>query len=82
MSARGQTLPKWAVRTMSGLPPLATELRTSLVVRLVPDSEMPAAKEPDTYSITALALATSPAGISMPSAFAVLRLITSSKRAS
>src|SRR6476659_8346462 len=34
------------------------------------------------YSITALALATNPSGISRPSAFAVLRLITSSKRAS
>ncbi len=31
-----QSRPKWAVRTMSGLPPLATELRTSLVVRFVP----------------------------------------------
>jgi hypothetical protein len=35
-----QSLPKWAVRTMSGLPPLATELRTSLVVRLVPNPEV------------------------------------------
>jgi hypothetical protein len=36
MSESGQSLPKWAVRTMSGLPPLATELRTSLVGPLVP----------------------------------------------
>jgi hypothetical protein len=49
MSHLGQSLPKWAVRTMSGLPPLATELRTSLVVRLVPTHEVaalqPAARE-------------------------------------
>jgi hypothetical protein len=35
-SASGQTLPKWAVNAMSGLPPIATELRTSLMVRFVP----------------------------------------------
>jgi hypothetical protein len=29
---------KWALRAMSALPPLATELRTSLVVRFVPNS--------------------------------------------
>jgi hypothetical protein len=40
MSQLGHSLPKWAVRTMSGLPSLATELRTSLVVRLVPISEV------------------------------------------
>jgi hypothetical protein len=32
----GQLRPKWTARAMSGLPPLATELRTSLVVRFVP----------------------------------------------
>jgi hypothetical protein len=36
----GHSRPKWAVCTMSGLPPLATELRTSLVVRLVPILEV------------------------------------------
>jgi hypothetical protein len=33
-------LPNWAVRAMSGLPPLATERRTSLVVRFVPNSDI------------------------------------------
>jgi hypothetical protein len=36
MSELGHSLPNWAVRAMSGLPPIATELRTSLEVRLVP----------------------------------------------
>jgi hypothetical protein len=40
MSASGHSLPKWAVRAMSGLPPIATELRTSLEVRSVPISEV------------------------------------------
>jgi hypothetical protein len=40
MSLVGQTLPNWAVGTMSGLSPLATELRTSLMVRFVPDSDI------------------------------------------
>ena len=35
-SATGQSLPKWAVCAMSGLPPIATDLRTLLVVRFVP----------------------------------------------
>ena len=39
-SALGQSRPNWAVRTMSGLPPLATELRTSLLVRFVPRPEL------------------------------------------
>ena len=34
--------PKWAVRTMSGLPPIATVLRTSLVVRFVPKHKVAA----------------------------------------
>ena len=38
MSHMGQSLPKWAVRAMSGLPPLATELRTSPEVRFVPEA--------------------------------------------
>jgi hypothetical protein len=36
MSEMGHSRPKWAVRAMSGLPPVATELRTSMVVRFVP----------------------------------------------
>jgi len=35
MSQLGQSLPKWAVRAMSGLPLTATDLRTSLHVRFV-----------------------------------------------
>ena len=33
---RGHSRPNWAVRAMSGLPPIATEYRTSLEVRFVP----------------------------------------------
>jgi hypothetical protein len=36
--ALGLSLPKWAVCAMSGLPQIATELRTSLEVRFVPTS--------------------------------------------
>jgi hypothetical protein len=36
----GHSRPKWAVRAMSGLPLIATELRTSLVVRSVPKAEV------------------------------------------
>jgi len=39
MSAQGHFRPNWPVSAMSGLPPLATELRTSLVVRLVPTTD-------------------------------------------
>ena len=39
MSLWGHSRPKWSVRAMSGLPPLATELRTSLVVRFVPNPD-------------------------------------------
>ncbi len=35
-----QSLPKWAVHPMSTFLPLATELRTLLVVRFVPISEV------------------------------------------
>jgi hypothetical protein len=42
MSAQGQSRPNWAVRIMSGLPQIATELPTSLVVRFVPPlTDMP-----------------------------------------
>src|SRR4051812_16653570 len=40
MSVEGQSRPKWAVHAMSGLPPLATELRTSREVRKVPKAEV------------------------------------------
>src|SRR5450759_5107172 len=40
MSGSGQSQPNWAARAMSGLPPIATVLRTSQVVRFVPDSEV------------------------------------------
>jgi hypothetical protein len=36
----GSIAPKWAVRAMSGLLPLATELRTSLVDRFVPQTDV------------------------------------------
>jgi hypothetical protein len=36
MSQMGQSQPNWAARAMSGLPPIATVLRTSQVVRFVP----------------------------------------------
>jgi len=39
-SALGQSRPKWAIRTMSGSPPLATGMRISLLVRFVPNSEV------------------------------------------
>jgi hypothetical protein len=39
-SVPGQSLPKWAFSAMSALPPIATELRTSLEVCLVPTPEV------------------------------------------
>src|SRR3982074_17592 len=36
----GQSLPKWAFRTMSAFPSLATKLRTSLLVRFVPKPDL------------------------------------------
>jgi hypothetical protein len=45
----GQTLPNRAAGAMSGLPPIATELRTLLMVRFVPTHKVaalqPAARE-------------------------------------
>ena len=38
--AVGHSRPRWSVRAMSGLPPLATELRTSLVVRFAPRTDV------------------------------------------
>ena len=40
MSLMGQSLPKWAIHPMSGLLPIATNLRTSLVVRFVPTTDI------------------------------------------
>jgi hypothetical protein len=48
MSQMGHSRPNWAIRLMSGLPPIATELRTWLEVRFVPFGSR------DRYSITAL----------------------------
>ncbi len=39
MSAWGQSLPKWTVRVMSGLPPLAAELRTFQIGSFVPTAD-------------------------------------------
>jgi hypothetical protein len=36
---KGHSRPNWAMRAMSGLPPLATELRTSRHVRDVPEAD-------------------------------------------
>jgi hypothetical protein len=45
MSQMGQSRPNRAVRTMSGLLPLATELRTSMVVWFVPIPDFPLLKK-------------------------------------
>lgn len=36
----GHLRPNWTLRAMSGLPPIATELRTALAVRFVPSTEV------------------------------------------
>src|SRR4051812_48479067 len=69
LAALGQSLPKWAVRAMSVLPPIATELRTSLEVRLVPTAEV---ADLFNYFVGAREQR---GGISMRSALVVLRLI-------
>jgi hypothetical protein len=40
MSVGGQSRPKWTVRATSAFPPIATELRTSLEVRFVPEADI------------------------------------------
>lgn len=40
LPSSGHSRRKWAVRAMFGLPPMATELRTSLAVRFVPSTDM------------------------------------------
>jgi hypothetical protein len=40
MPGPGQKLPKWGVRPDVRFPPIATNLRTSLMVRFVPNSQM------------------------------------------
>ena len=57
---------------MSVFHPLATELRTLLEVRLVPEAVMEA------YSITSVAKPKTDVGISMPSIFAVFKFTTNS----
>jgi len=39
-SAMGQSRPNWAVRAMSGLPPVAIRLRTCRIGSFVPTSDM------------------------------------------
>ena len=65
-------LPKWGVRATSAFPPVATELRTSLVVRFVPFSELAF------HSITSSAIIRKLRLMVKPSTLAVLRFITSS----
>jgi hypothetical protein len=45
MSVLGHSRPNWPVRAMSGFPPLATDLQTSVVVRFVPTGDIPAPKK-------------------------------------
>jgi hypothetical protein len=40
MSLMGQSLPKWAIRATSAFPPIATNLRTWLVVGFVPKPDI------------------------------------------
>jgi hypothetical protein len=40
MAERDHSQRNWAARATSGLPPLATELRTSQVIRFVPTSDI------------------------------------------
>jgi hypothetical protein len=40
MAERDHSQRNWAARATSGLPPLATELRTSQVIRFVPNPEV------------------------------------------
>jgi hypothetical protein len=42
----GQTRPKWAVGIMSGLPPTATEMRTSRIGSFVPQGDIIGAQAP------------------------------------
>jgi hypothetical protein len=72
MSALGQNRTLTLVQPMSALPPKADIGTQSRNVRFVPKADMIA------YSITSSARASSVAGISRPSDFAVLRLIANS----
>jgi hypothetical protein len=40
MTAVGHSRPNWPIRVMSAIPLIATELRTLLVVRLVPKGDI------------------------------------------
>jgi hypothetical protein len=73
MSALGHKRTFAAQNGMSALPPKAVILFAESDVRFVPIADIGA-----TYSITSSARASTAGGIVRPSAFAVLRLITSS----
>ena len=63
---------------MSALPPKADIGTQSWNVRFVPKADIPRCGEERRYSITSSAVASNVGGTSMPSAFAVFRLITKS----
>jgi hypothetical protein len=63
---------------LSALPPLATEERTFGIGSFVPKAVLSRCNKLRCYSITSSARASSVGGTSRPSAFAVLRLMTSS----
>jgi hypothetical protein len=76
-SDMGQSRPNWAVGTMSGLTPSATELRTSLMVRWVPQPDSCTATTAS-YSMTS-SVGERRVGNSIPSDLAALGLMTNSK---
>jgi hypothetical protein len=73
MSHLGQFQKSACANAMSAFLPIATELRTSLEVRFVPQAEVTGG-----YSISLSARSKNAGGTVTPIAFAVLRLITSS----
>jgi hypothetical protein len=72
MSALGQKQTFAVQKRMSALPPKADMCGAKRDVRFVPKADIPPA-----YSITSSARESTDGGIVRPSAFAVLRLITS-----
>jgi len=78
MSHSGQTRPKWPIRPMSALTPIATKLRTSQEVSFVPTRDSCTAASGAFHSITSSASASIVGGTVSPSALAVFRLITNS----
>jgi hypothetical protein len=71
-TASGHTRPNWAVRATSGLPPIATELRTSRIGSFVPLAEVTRF-----YSITSSARTSSVGGTVIPIERAVFRFMDS-----